>query len=851
MFQKKLFNLIIFSFLTTQVFALADLVVTSATFSSSYGLKSFKRGEPIFVDISIKNSGNVTAPANFCAIILSSDLTIDNGDLSILVTLPELAANKSTTFRSFFFVPNSSDFVGDYHILVSPDIYQQITETEEQNYYANEVNSTNSVFTIKNEIEVDRQTPCPIIFIHGLNSSEQTWYPYEVYMMKNFGWKYGGKFNFCLNKDKNQYTTNNKDWIDFTSNKDNGTGDFYNINFDVNDKEEIYVSESKFGYNDDRSNQSAIVKQGWAVSKAIKYVLESTGANEVILVGHSMGGLASREYIQNSSNWQVDGKHHVAKLITVDSPNGGSNRTLSILDYLGQIDNSSDAVRDLRYKDFPFKGKYLFGGNEGEFTTFYNDDINSDGDTNDKIIGLNEKKISNSIATSCIISSYKFFPVFTGQSDQIVDTSSQNLNNYLTAEIPFTLPVSEIFRTTSSHMKVHTTEANFDEIAQALDESSFYTQAFDIKDNFVYLGYITEQAENNPVPAPYTKYDLDDYKIILPSKGKIKLFIWNISVPDFKVLIVDKNYKTLHTINGNGINNYAFETANLDAGEYYIEVQALPDKSSWYSPYAFGYIFTPDTGLFANFSTTNTQGCAPYSVTYKSTSQGTVSNFQWSFPGGTPSTSTSSNPTIVYNTPGNYSAALTIKNTSNQNTYEKKGLVNIKGAAFASFTTNNLDSNKIQFNNKSTTNFSGSNISYLWEFGDNAISIQENIVHKYANSKSYTAKLTVKNACGSSSVLKDLKPTTPSTDGFSINSSLKIIPNPNNGNFRFQLLTVETGNLEIEIFEASGRSIYKNTIVKTSEELIENIDLNSLSKGTYFVKAKIQEAVFQETIIIN
>ena len=73
---------------------------------------------------------------------------------------------------------------------------------------------------------------------------------------------------------------------------------------------------------------------------------------------------------------------------------------MSILDYLGQIDNSSDAVRDLRYKDFPFKGKYLFGGNEGEFTTFYNDDINSDGDTNDKIIGLNEKKISTFESTS-------------------------------------------------------------------------------------------------------------------------------------------------------------------------------------------------------------------------------------------------------------------------------------------------------------------------------------------------------------------------------------------------------------------------------------------------------------------
>ena len=51
------------------------------------------------------------------------------------------------------------------------------------------------------------------------------------------------------------------------------------------------------------SNQSAIAKQGLALRNVIIYVMQLTGRDKVILMGHSMGGLAAREYLQNPSNW--------------------------------------------------------------------------------------------------------------------------------------------------------------------------------------------------------------------------------------------------------------------------------------------------------------------------------------------------------------------------------------------------------------------------------------------------------------------------------------------------------------------------------------------------------------------
>jgi len=55
--------------------------------------------------------------------------------------------------------------------------------------------------------------------------------------------------------------------------------------------------------------------------------------------------------------------------------------------------------------------------------------------------------------------------------------------------------------------------------------------------------------------------------------------------------------------------------------------------------------------------------CAGGSVAFSSTSyNGTPTSWIWSFPGGTPATSTTPNQTVVYSTPGVYGATLTVSN---------------------------------------------------------------------------------------------------------------------------------------------------------------------------------------------
>jgi PKD repeat protein len=62
----------------------------------------------------------------------------------------------------------------------------------------------------------------------------------------------------------------------------------------------------------------------------------------------------------------------------------------------------------------------------------------------------------------------------------------------------------------------------------------------------------------------------------------------------------------------------------------------------------------------AQFTSTNNIICVGQTVTFTDGSTGAVSQRNWSFPGGTPSTSTLTNPVITYNTPGIYPVLLKI-----------------------------------------------------------------------------------------------------------------------------------------------------------------------------------------------
>ena len=186
--------------------------------------------------------------------------------------------------------------------------------------------------------------PYPVIFIHGIASSADTWSSYRDYLINNADWTFGGipaynqvtkTVNISCPNDPSRPVSCTGDF-----------GDFYTLNFSDNQGLSFDV-------------------QGGELAAIIKAVLDANpGKTKVLLIGHSMGGLAAREYLQGLARelnavTTIPYRGDVAKLITVGTPHQGSFwaeecHNLSISGNIGicdllplPIDPNSIAVEDL------------------------------------------------------------------------------------------------------------------------------------------------------------------------------------------------------------------------------------------------------------------------------------------------------------------------------------------------------------------------------------------------------------------------------------------------------------------------------------------------------------------------
>lgn len=443
--------------------------------------------------------------------------------------------------------------------------------------------------------QVVEKIPYPIIFIHGLNSFSGTWDSTTGFMDLNYFLTYGGRFDISLNDDgdknnanKNVYPVSGAD-IAFYSIPSVSNADYYYVNFDVGRDGSFNPNTSSTVYN--LSNQSAIAKQGKALHYVVNKVMQLTGRDKVILMGHSMGGLAAREYLQNQDNWQSDNQHHVAKLVTTGTPHGGSNATISFLStILSGIDNKSEAVRDLRTSYFysADPGVFLFGGVESNsvmndmlLSNFYNLDVNCNSIIGENVVGLNKKNLPSNIDYSCIIGNG------LGTTDGVVYTTNADLNNY------YSNITRNVFKVSAIHTALPSqTYQNM----QGLDEPNDYSKAYGVDFNKDYYGFITEQSSNS-----LYNVDYDDYAFILTSNGQVNINIGNPLPINLYARIVDVNGTIIGgNFSSNGTNIISF-SKNLNAGKYYLEIYGLPTTTTYLSPYVFNLtanIFNPPPTIF-------------------------------------------------------------------------------------------------------------------------------------------------------------------------------------------------------------------------------------------------------------
>lgn len=453
----------------------------------------------------------------------------------------------------------------------------------------------------------DDQLVYPHLFVHDIGGGESSWQTFAAYMEPAV--QASVTLGFCLNADPNS-----TELYDDVSDELLWPGlppvaDVYVVTFNC-DPEGVCDQE---GMVEVQSNEAAMLKQALGIKKAIDKILNATGKDKVVLVGHGAGGLAIREYHQNPDLW-TGTESPVAKLVTIGTPHMGTNYEPQngIMSEGDMLATNSEAMRDLRNSydsagTFLSQGAYLWGSSNETQEELYSEfngpwvnvDINCNGDTGDLISwtgggafqALNNRPLH---LTTDYSSVHDESNAFANSDNLQFSLGAENSDAWTSGGCDFCAfleengyDVSACETFTSSGSDSYTGgHASLPEetiaILRAIDEPDCFQEAYEVSFYQNYAGFITDQGEG----ALYG-LDYDDYKITLDEPAIVHVNLSYVATnTTIACRIVDSNADGSCAYAGilaedNDVNIGSVVSAYLPAGTHFVEFDC-----------AFNYSFT-------------------------------------------------------------------------------------------------------------------------------------------------------------------------------------------------------------------------------------------------------------------
>jgi len=241
----------------------------------------------------------------------------------------------------------------------------------------------------------------------------------------------------------------------------------------------------------------------------------------------------------------------------------------------------------------------------------------------------------------------------------------------------------------------------------------------------------------------------------------------------------------------------------------------------------------------AAFNASTEEACTEAAITFTDLSTGNISSWEWSFPGGNPASSTDQNPSVTYETAGQYNVTLLVTTEDGQSAaIEMAEFINIQAEPVAAFEST-AEALAVSFLNTSTHAD-----TYLWDFGDGNQSTEENPQHIYNEPGTYTVSLSTTNACGEDISTNELNLVVNSTENEAL-SKFEFYPNP-----IIDQLIIEPGDNErysYSIFSADGRKLAQRQNLRGKQVL----SMAALEKGVYLLqiegkKGNINEVIYKQ-----
>jgi hypothetical protein len=243
--------------------------------------------------------------------------------------------------------------------------------------------------------------------------------------------------------------------------------------------------------------------------------------------------------------------------------------------------------------------------------------------------------------------------------------------------------------------------------------------------------------------------------------------------------------------------------------------------------------------LTVDFSASQTTIPKDGSITFTSVVSGgyigTNQSYLWSFPGGTPYTSTDQNPIVVYSDCGPHDVMLIVNRGGQIDTANKVSYIQVGPVVNVLAIPNDTTCNYQPITLDATT----PDATYLWAPGGettSSIVIDASIVGLGAHT--YAVTVNTPDGCSqyiiSHIFFDDCTGIAPNKNDM----STTLYPNPNSGNFTLEMNSLVPQNINIKITNALGMTVYSENGLTFSGKLMKSINLNNVPAGVYYMSIR-------------
>ena len=247
------------------------------------------------------------------------------------------------------------------------------------------------------------------------------------------------------------------------------------------------------------------------------------------------------------------------------------------------------------------------------------------------------------------------------------------------------------------------------------------------------------------------------------------------------------------------------------------------------------YLAAPPTPGFSG----DTEGCVPHAIVFSNeTISDAPATYQWTFQGGSPTSSTNENPIVQYNTSGQFDITLAATNEFGDSTIFWNNVIIInQGPALNTSSTPDNGSGT----GTATVNISGGTAPYdvEWVNGETTETISG------LDAGFYRVVVTDANDCESEQTVTVLTDPDGIWEGQQVQAS--IYPNPSTGLFELEFPgTVELK--EMIVFNSMGQKVFSknNFIGKT-----HTFDLSNEGNGIYFIRLASDDFVWSRKVVVR